>query len=183
MAIVRRKIFLTRQEANKNDIALIDTADKLIRFAKAHEVNCDPLDVEDLAKKLGIRVEFVELSDDLSGKLFYDEESGQWRIQVNTYHHPNRQRYTIAHELGHFCKHKHLSHIFEDKIFFRGGESKRSEWQANEFASEILMPEYKFKKQVRSGVKEIKDLARFFKVSTLTVRLRAKSLGMSGHGL
>jgi Zn-dependent peptidase ImmA (M78 family) len=55
--------------------------------------------------------------------------------------------------------------------------------QANSFASEVLMPEGDFRKMVRDGKNKIDELAQEFGVSTLALRIRAKNLGMSGHGL
>lgn len=52
-----------------------------------------------------------------------------------------RDRFTIAHELGHY-----LMHTSDDIVFTRNSEKLKpyedSEWQANTFASELLMPNY-----------------------------------------
>lgn len=186
MAIIRRKNFSFGEQQVSTNIPLLYTPEKLIRFAKDQRIYSIPLDVEELAKKLDLRVEYVSFlgeDADLSGKLFYDDHTDQWVIHVNDQHHPNRQRYTIAHEIGHFCLHKHLQLIFEDKIFFRGGEASKEEYEANEFASAILMPKEDFLGKVRSGLREVEDLASFFAVSTLALRLRAKNLGLTGHGI
>lgn len=183
MAIIRRKNFKAPSERDHNNIALIDTPEKLLQFAINQGLTPIPLDVKVVAERLGIRVKYVSLKDDFSGILYKDEDENSWVMCVNKDHHPNRQRYTIAHELGHFCLHRHLRNIFEDKIFFRGSEPSKPEWQANDFASSILMPEDKFIEMVRSGVKKVEELAKEFQVSTLALRIRAKNLGISGHGL
>jgi predicted transcriptional regulator len=184
MAIIRRRRFAPSGDLNPNDIALIDTPEKLLTYAKSQGIEHVPLDVETISERFGIDVEYVPLEDDISGVLERkDDRSNSWVIRVNQDHHPNRQRYTIAHELGHFCLHRHLKQSFEDKIFFRGGESSPEEWQANDFACAILMPELEFRDAVRSGKTNVEELAREFKVSTLALRIRAKNLGMSGHGL
>lgn len=183
MAIIRRIHFTPSGDLHPNDIALIDTPEKLLKFAELKELDTFPLDLLGVADKFGIRIERIALEDDLSGILYKEKESNSWVMQINEDHHPNRQRYTIAHELGHFCLHRHLKQRFEDKIFFRGGEANKPEWQANDFASAILMPEDKFREMVRSGVSKVELLAKEFKVSTLALRIRAKNLGISGHGL
>lgn len=183
MAIIRRIHFTPSGDLDPNDIALIDTPEKLLTFAKLQRFDPVPLDVAAVAEKFGIRIEYVSLKDDLSGIFYKDEENNCWVLHVNEEHHPNRRRYTIAHELGHFCLHRHLKQVFEDKIFFRGGESSKMEWQANDFASAILMPEEEFRGEVRSGKRKVEELAKVFQVSTLALRIRAKNLGMSGHGL
>lgn len=184
MAIIRTKCFSTPCPVASPDLDLYDTSDKLLQFAKSRNINNVPLDVEKLIKEMGISIEYVDFPDDLSGQLFKDPSTDKWVIQVNKKHHVNRQRYTIAHEIAHFCLHRHLKYRFEDEIFFRGGESyDTEEMEANDFASAILIPEEEFKTKVRSGIRKIEELAELFQVSTLALRIRAKNLGMSGHGL
>jgi Zn-dependent peptidase ImmA (M78 family) len=183
MAIIRKKRFSKSGNISSSDIALIDTPDKLLDFARDKNLETTPLDVKGIADKFGIHVKEVSLEDDLSGKLYRDPETSKWVIEVNKEHHPNRKRYTIAHELAHFCLHRHLKYNFVDRIYFRGGESNKPEWQANEFASAILIPAEKFRERIRSGVTKIEKLANEFQVSTLALRIRAKNLGISGHGL
>lgn len=185
MAILRRHI---QRSVNGNDLqnsdqGIIDTPDKLLKYAKDNAIEIVPLDLSKLGEKLGIKIEFLPMKDDISGMLYKEEDSDQWHINANKNHHKNRQRYTIAHELGHYFLHKHLHTRFEDVIYFRGGEPSKEEWQANEFASNILMPEQELREYVRKGIVEIDDLAEKFQVSTLALRIRAKNLGMSGHGL
>jgi len=183
MAIIRRTRFTPSGDLDPNDISLIDTPEKLLKFAELKELDTFPLDLLGVADKFDIRIERIALEDDLSGILYKEKESNSWVMQINEDHHPNRQRYTIAHELGHFCLHRHLKQRFEDKIFFRGVEANKPEWQANDFASAILMPEDRFREMVRSGASKVEVLAKEFKVSTLALRIRAKNLGLSGHGL
>lgn len=183
MAIIRRIRFAPSGNISPGDIALIDTPEKLLKFAESQGLDPVPLNVAAVAEKVGIRIERIALEDDLSGILYKEKESNSWVMQINEDHHPNRQRYTIAHELGHFCLHRHLKQRFEDKIFFRGVEANKPEWQANDFASAILMPEDRFREMVRSGASKVEVLAKEFKVSTLALRIRAKNLGISGHGL
>ena len=183
MAIIRKRYFTTPGDQDPNDIALIDTPEKLLKYAELQRLKPVPLDVAGVAGKFGIHVEYISLKNDLSGVLYKDEEENCWVLRVNEAHHPNRQRYTIAHELGHFCLHRHLKQVFEDQIFFRGGESSKQEWQANDFACAILMPEQEFRAELRSGKRKVEELAKVFQVSTLALRIRAKNLGISGHGL
>ena len=184
MAIIRRKNLRARygisQVASSRD--LIDTPEKLLSFAESNNIEIVPLNVEDLADKLGITIEYESLENDLS-VILYKDDLGKWIIEVNQRHHKNRQKYTIAHELGHYILHRHLKDRFEDEIFFRGGEPSNEEWQANEFASCILMPEQRFRQFIKDDVNEIDELAAKFQVSTIALRIRVKNLGMSGHGL
>lgn len=184
MAIIRTRCFSGPCTIASSDIELYDTPEKVLQFAKSKGINDVPLDVAKLAETFSIDIKYVGLADDSSGELFKDPESDRWVMCINRKHHINRQRYTIAHEIAHFCLHRHLKYRFEDEIFFRGGESyDKEEMEANDFASSILIPEQEFKIRVRSGTRKIEELAKIFEVSTLALRIRAKSLGMSGHGL
>jgi Zn-dependent peptidase ImmA (M78 family) len=164
-------------------IDTIDSPRKLQKFAESNGIKTCPLDVQRVAEKLDIQVLFHNFSDnEISGTLEKNDE-GTWIIRVNDNHHPNRQRYTIAHELGHYCLHRHQELFFEDQIFFRGLEPTKTERQANKFASEILMPEEKFQEFLDQNITNVDELAKNFQVSTLALRVRAKELGYSGHGL
>lgn len=75
-------------------------------------------------------------------------DSGKGTIGFNPTESKTRQRFTIAHELGHFELHKQDSGLFVDKEFkmlFRDQNSSsgeiRKEQEANAFAAAILMPE------------------------------------------
>ncbi|MBE0662561.1 MAG: ImmA/IrrE family metallo-endopeptidase [Bacteroidales bacterium] len=71
-----------------------------------------------------------------------------------------KRRFVIAHELGHFEMHRNLVPIHHDTDetleYFKNGHQ---ETEANEFASELLMPEHLFKKEC-VGKKFSPDLLR-----------------------
>jgi Zn-dependent peptidase ImmA (M78 family) len=184
MAVVRTRKFTDSDTAVSCDAEIYDTSNKILLFVNSKGIVKVPLDVKDLAEKMGIKVEYINMLNDLSGILFKDPQSNQWIIQVNNSHHINRQRYTIAHEIAHYCLHRYYKYRFEDEIYFRSGESGNiEEMDANNFASEILVPEEELRKQILRGNNKIEELAKTFGISTLALRIRAKNLGMSGHGL
>lgn len=186
MAMIGSRDFTRPPSSSPDDISTIDTTEKLLAYAQRKDVDTIPLDVYSLADAVKIRVKdkvFSKEHEDFSGVLYREPKSKQWTILINSSHHPNRKRYTIAHELGHWCLHRFKKQLFEDKIFFRGGESTKFEWQANDFASEILMPADTLRQQINSGTTDVEGLARVFQVSTIALRVRAKKLGMRGHGL
>ena len=69
-----------------------------------HEVTAPPVPVERIAKSLDAELRYSPLDDELSGMIYVNE--GTPIIGVNALHHPNRQRFTIAHECGHLILHK-----------------------------------------------------------------------------
>lgn len=159
------------------------TAAQLLDLAKRSGIESSPLDVQKLLSLLGITLISAPMKDEVSGMLSLSENGKDWVVKVNALHHPNRQRFTIAHEIAHFSRHRSQQEKFEDMNFFRNGDSNPMEVEANRFASELLMPEQTFRDKVRIFSGSIEAIAQFFKVSTLAVRVRAKILGMKGHGL
>src|SRR5580704_17378184 len=63
-----------------------------------------PTPVEKIAKARGAEVRFSPFDDKLSGMIHIKD--GVPIIGVNSLHHPNRQRFTVAHEVGHLCLHR-----------------------------------------------------------------------------
>ena len=55
--------------------------------------------LERIAKHLKIQIRYSPLDNELSGMAVIKD--GEAIIGVNSLHHPNRQRFTIAHEIGH----------------------------------------------------------------------------------
>jgi hypothetical protein len=66
-------------------------------------VSAIPVEVEDIALRLGATIVRKPLERTISGLLL--REGGAKLIAVNTDHHPRRQRFTIAHEVGHLQLH------------------------------------------------------------------------------
>jgi Zn-dependent peptidase ImmA (M78 family) len=106
-----------------------------------------PIPVEKIAKALGALVRFSPFDSELSGMVYIKD--GVPIIGVNSMHHPNRQRFTIAHELGHLELHRQMitSSVHVDKNFpalMRDPKSstgtEQIEIEANQFAAELLMP-------------------------------------------
>lgn len=178
MAIIR-KFNRANTVTNSN---LYNTPEDVLKLAKSKNIGETPLDVEALAQALSINVKYIPLENEISGVLEKDI-SGQWTIKVNKEHPKNRQRFTIAHEIAHFCLHRYERILFTDVVFFRGKAISPEESAANRFAGELLMPEKTFMQQLKKGNTKIDALADFFGVSALALRVRAKFLGIDGHGL
>ena len=92
-----------------------------------------------------------------------------------------RDRFTIAHELGHYVLHYLWPIQVKSKEPFKLRASRygsdRVEWEANWFSSAFLMPSEEFKKIARDG-KTIGQIARHFMVSKSAAQLRAACLGI-----
>jgi Zn-dependent peptidase ImmA (M78 family) len=108
-----------------------------------------PVPVDKIAKSLGARVRFSPLDDELSGFVYIKD--GVPIIGVNSLHNPNRQRFTIAHEIAHLQLHRdfitsavHVDKKFTESVLKRDAASatgtERLEVEANQFAAALLMP-------------------------------------------
>src|SRR5438034_11751378 len=104
-----------------------------------------PVDVARVAKLESVEVEHVDFGDEISGVLVKDGDRAI--IGVNARQALARQRFTIAHELGHYLLHSSRE-LFVDKdyiVHFRDENSSSGydpvEVEANQFAAELIMPE------------------------------------------
>eukprot|EP01037_Dinobryon_pediforme_P020093 gene20093-20633_t len=103
-------------------------------------------DINAVMEKLGGCVEIEDTlltHPDQAGSLYVDSPT-KFRIIVPAHTSPERDRFTIAHEFGHFVLHylwkRQKDPTYPEKIVaFRRG-SDRIEWEANWFAGAFLMP-------------------------------------------
>ena len=169
------------------------TSDKVRQAAAkllaTFKVSKAPVNVEFLAKKRGILINYEPFNEDLSGVLVKEKEKTV--IGVNSSHSKTRQRFTIAHELGHF-ELGHHGELFVDKtVMKRDGRSSQAidfqEIEANSFAAEVLMPSDLVMKTVKkllegnthySAEGLISDLADEFEVSAQAMEYRLTNLGI-----
>ena len=144
-----------------------------------------PVPVERIIKSRKIVLQYAPLEKDLSGMAYIKDGVGI--IGVNALHHPNRQRFSAAHELAHHVLHdeeirqavhvdKGIRVLFRDDISALGIEPM--EIEANAFASEMLIPEDLLAVALEGGGVDLEDeaaieaLARRFRVSPTAMRFR-----------
>lgn len=111
-----------------------------------------PVPVTEIAKALGIREVRAEPLNNIEGALITTPERGSGAILVNAAAKKERQRFTIAHELGHFLNPWHQPmdghgfsctqlDIFAPPAASRqAGRHATQEQEANRFAVELLLP-------------------------------------------
>jgi len=106
-----------------------------------------PVDVEGLAMALGIPVKRIDFEGNVSGQI-KRWNGDKFMIGVNARDAETRQRFTIAHELGHFILHRHLigNEITDNSAYRADGKTGnpnigvKEETEANRFAANLLMP-------------------------------------------
>lgn len=153
------------------------------RLLRDHGITAPAVDVAALAEALGISVQYERLASDMSGVLLI--EDGTAKVAINDSHHRNRQRFTLAHEIGHVLLHADEDRVFVDRRFFRNAWASkgelREEIEANAFAASLLMPKRFIARNIESGAGitdlDVFRLATRFEVSEQAMTLRLVKLG------
>jgi Zn-dependent peptidase ImmA (M78 family) len=166
--------------------------EKVADLLLKHEVRKAPVKVDVHARAEGLQIVEAAFDGDVSGALL--RSKGIAGIAVNATQHPNRKRFTIAHELAHYL----LAHTTEDHIDWKftvlrrdGASSEASDIReivANAFAANLLMPTDFLKADLKRytnyrGEIELDDsarqaLARKYKVSEMAMTFRLVNLGL-----
>lgn len=133
-----------------------------------------PVDVMSIARAAGAKV-VPDGELDASG-LFELLEEGP-RIKFNSTEARVRQRFTVAHELGHYAL-KHGKAFRDQPSQFSTQAYDPDEVAANRFAAALLMPEEAVSYLIRrKGIVDIAKLAKLFDVSQVAMQFRLKNLG------
>lgn len=139
-----------------------------------------PVDVFALAATLGLGPVAELLPDNISG-LIRRNSDGSMTCVYNWDHSLTRQRFTVAHEIGHFIFHRdRLNAGVSDTLAFRADDvqlpnpliGREQEWQANNFAANLLVPDRWLKAARAAGFNTVAELAGHFKVSPAVMRIK-----------
>lgn len=149
---------------------------KSLSVLRKDDIDDPPVDPILIARSEGIGVFYAEFDDNnIAGMLHKDD--GQWEILVNALDPPKRQRFTIAHELGHYFLHhdqKENKFVDTEGCIFRSSEleieehQKRLEVQANMFAASLLMPR-SLVLDAMLDTEDLGDLSQIFLVSRAAI--------------
>ena len=124
---------------------------------------------------MGIEVSEAHLDPDIAGAI--EKRKGRpAHIYLSRADHPNRKRFTCAHEIGHFVKRSGEDFEYVD---YRDGTASmgfdEGELFANSFAAALLMPEREVRRLHGMRVPE-QELAATFGVSEAAMVNRLKNL-------
>lgn len=156
------------------------------RLLKDHHIVRPPVPVDKIAMNEGIEVRFQPFDDEHWSGMLYRAGSTAI-IAVNVAHPPTRQRFSLAHELGHFFLGSPTSTVFVDTVVVRHRNSTSSlgidpeEITANQFAAEFLMPRDFLEKDIETLHDDfewaIAQLAERYQVSEQAMTIRLIKLG------
>ncbi|MEI8407032.1 MULTISPECIES: ImmA/IrrE family metallo-endopeptidase [unclassified Kribbella] len=161
-----------------------------IALLKVFEIHQPPVPVEHIASANGIQI--VRSAAEWSESGFLLRDATRMIIGVNSRNSPKRQRFTIAHELGHWRLHTGRPLIIDQSVMINKRDDISSqatsleEIEANQFAAELLMPRAilpRFVGQhletgINSREELISALARDFDVSSDAMGWRLINIGI-----
>jgi len=171
----------------------LEIEQRVSELLEKHEIYTPPVPIDALASMQGLPIIEHPFKGDVSGALI--RSNGVSAIAVNSSHHPNRRRFTIAHELAHFL----LSHMGDkDHVDWNftvlrrdsksSGATDVDEIDANSFAANLLMPRDFLQRDLRLQVgsngeieltkEQISLLARKYQVSETAMNFRLINLGL-----
>ena len=135
-----------------------------------------PVDVVKIANKLDFDVFLSDFDEkNVSGMVVNSKDEKS--IYVNKNDIPQRQRFTIAHEIGHIVLH-HKNEEFSEVDFRNTDElPTQKEIEANAFAAALLMPK-DIAIEKWNEFQDVDDFADYFKVSKSAAAIRLINLGL-----
>lgn len=141
--------------------------------------------IDEVVRRLGGKVVERDNLSEYSDGFIRKTQDDRFEIVVSEYQPPNRRNFTIAHELGHLFL--HMGYLIDknrwnqqQETYYRKGNSQE-EYEANEFAAALLMPEQRYKqildKYTEGNVVDTSKVAQEFNVSVNAASNRGKWLG------
>jgi Zn-dependent peptidase ImmA (M78 family) len=161
------------------------------RVAARHVLNRmkyrPPLDIKSLVRDHDIKIISRTVERSVRGMLVVDGPRAA--IMLNSWFDNSQQRFSLAHLFGHFILHKHIGPFLVEFVNYDEKKSsqtrQRQEREANEFATELLMPEEVLRERFAKrppylySSNVVQPLAVQFGVSELVFALRLSQLGLT----
>lgn len=161
----------------------MDAFNELNRVLKEKYKEQIPLPIIALAKDLDLEVfESEDLFEWEAGTL--RKKDGRFIIYVNAKHYPARQRFTIAHQIGHYLMHGKKDQERMDLVKYLEsglvpenytGMDYENMFEAYKFALNLLLPKKQFV-EIFNKSKTLDEIARFFAVPKEIVAIRANNI-------
>lgn len=136
-----------------------------------------PVDVISIAKSNDIKVFEASLDKKFSGAIRYNKATDKFEILINKNDAKVRQRFTIAHEIGHFFLHKEMLKDDEIHVDILYRMTNEQEKEVDYFAGALLMNKTLLEKAYKDG-NSITQLAELFDVSVSAMTVRLDILGL-----
>lgn len=134
-----------------------------------------PIDLETILDSYALLLKKGDFKDpNISGAFSRTDST----IYVSGKESPERQQFTVAHELGHYKLHKdRTTEILWREKLWQFGSKDKDETAANWFVASLLMPKAAVERMWKI-TKNPSDLAKFFGVSKAAMYFRLKDMGL-----
>ena len=136
-----------------------------------------PVDPVKIAKTYDIIVYEGDLDNKIAGAIRYYKEEDKFEILVNKNDPKNKQRFTIAEELGYYLLHEEKLKKEEIHINLIDKEINEDEKEVEYFAGALLINKTLLENVYNSN-STILELAQLFKVSVSSMTVRLNILGL-----
>ena len=136
-----------------------EAQDEALKLLKLYNYEKPPIYPETIARDFGIRIFLAALDSNIAGYYDFQEKI----IYINQDDSPQRQRFTIAHELGHYVLHSEWVKTSDYKQLRREVTTDTKELEANTFAAHLLVPKAMLNKYRQFAMKN--ELMEVFGVS------------------
>jgi Zn-dependent peptidase ImmA (M78 family) len=157
------------------------------RLISALHIEIPIISLEGVVSRLGGEIVEKKALVDVHDGTIKKTSENSFEIVISPYQSEERRKFTIAHELGHLFL--HMGYLLDsdlwsgqdDKIYKYFGTAEE-EYQANVFASALLMPREEFEKTVSELAEgsrvDVQQVADYFMVSVSAAKNRGYFLGL-----
>ncbi|MCL7999647.1 ImmA/IrrE family metallo-endopeptidase [Brucella sp. 21LCYQ03] len=159
--------------------SVLSTPEQVISYYSRLGLPVDnSIDIEEIIRR-NSEITLVYLDLGINDAYIKKTSSDTFEIAINSKHHKNRQKFSMAHEYAHYLLHREkiASMPVGEQILHRNQDKNSVEYQANKFASELLMPSNLVRKALIKNNGSIKGAADHLGVSQEAFLYRAEALG------
>ena len=152
-----------------------------------YNISIPIVNIDEVVKSMNGVIEESEEHNELYDGTISKIESDSFAIVVSQNQSSQRRNFTIAHELGHLFLHMGFrtdADVWSKQtgVYRRFGTSDQ-EYQANEFAAALLMPDDVYREVVdryttKDNYVEVSKVANYFHVSVAAATNRGRFLGV-----
>lgn len=153
------------------------------------EIDVPIRDIDEVVGKMGGKIiKVASMPIDKEGAISKSDDGNGFIIYVSKFQSDVQRKFTVAHELGHLFL--HMGYLTDtekwneccEKKFYRSRKATDLEYQANEFAAALLMPQELYREEMERNTNgttvNTTAIADYFGVSVSAASYRGKFLGL-----
>lgn len=146
------------------------------KFREEHALGVEPINrIDSLMDMIDIDFVVIEMPEDLEAITLQDPDTGKKLVGISTTKSPYRQRFSVAHEVGHIV----ANDVSESASVYECTAYSESETRAHSFARHLLCPlkgvEKVLKDMDPASLKALSTVVRTFQVSPGVALIQMKN--------